>query len=66
MLATVPTKGAPFVLTGGEFTVDPHGSMAVTIKFAPTAKGEAHEVIEITSSDPKDRMAKVKVSGTGK
>ena len=66
MTATVPSKGAPFVLVGGEFTVDPHGSMTVTVKFAPTAKGGAHEVVEITSSDPKHRTAKIKMSGEGK
>ena len=39
MEAAVPTQGAPFVVNGGEFIVSPHGSMAVTIEFAPTAKG---------------------------
>jgi sugar lactone lactonase YvrE len=66
MVATVPTKGAPFVVTGGEFTVNPHGSMAVTIQFAPVKKGSAKEELEITSSDPKHRTVKVKVSGIGK
>ncbi len=32
----------------------------------PAAKGSAHATIEITSSDPKDRMVKVKMSGSGK
>jgi hypothetical protein len=38
----------------------------VMITFAPTVKGSAHAVLEITSSDPKHRVVKVKVSGTGK
>jgi hypothetical protein len=66
LAATVPTTSAPFPVSGGEFTVDPHGSMAVMITFAPTKKGSAHAVLEITSSDPKHRVVKVKVSGTGK
>ncbi|HSZ21663.1 MAG TPA: choice-of-anchor D domain-containing protein, partial [Candidatus Sulfotelmatobacter sp.] len=66
LAATVPTTSAPFPVSGGEFTVNPHGSMAVMITFAPTVKGSAHAVLEITSSDPKHRMVKVKVSGTGK
>jgi sugar lactone lactonase YvrE len=66
MDAAVPTQGAPFVVTGGEFIVSPHGSMAVTIDFAPTAKGSVHSVLEIQSSDPKHRTVKVKVTGVGK
>jgi sugar lactone lactonase YvrE len=66
LAATVPTTSAPFPVSGGEFTVNPHGSMAVMITFAPTKKGSAHAVLEITSSDPKHRVVKVKVSGTGK
>ena len=62
MDAAVPTQGAPFVVSGGEFIVNPHGSMAVTIEFAPTAKGKMHGVLEITSSDPKHRTVKVKVA----
>ena len=66
MMAAVPSRGAPFVVTGGEFMVNPHGSSTVTITFAPAAKGSAHATIEITSSDPKHRMVKVKMSGSGK
>ena len=66
LVAGVPTQGAPFSVSGGEFTVSPHGSTAVTIQFTPTAKGAAHSAIAITSSDPKHRTAKVKLSGTGK
>ncbi len=66
MDAAVPTLGAPFVVSGGDFIVSPHGSMAVTIEFAPSAKGKMHGVLEITSSDPKHRAVKVKVSGVGK
>ena len=66
MDAAVPTQGAPFVVAGGEFLVSPHGSMAVTIDFAPTAKGSVHSVLEIQSSDPKHRTVTVKVSGVGK
>jgi hypothetical protein len=66
MDAAVPTQGAPFVVSGGEFIVSPHGSMAVTIEFAPTAKGRMHGVLAITSSDPKHRAVQVKVSGVGK
>ena len=66
LVAGVPTQGAPFPVSGGEFTVSPHGSMAVTIQFAPTAKGAAHSRSEITSSDPKHRTMKVTMSGTGK
>ena len=66
LVASVPTQGAPFVVSGGQFTVDPHGSTAVTIEFAPTTKGTARAVIEITSTDPKHRVVKVKMSGTGK
>ncbi|MGD0117621.1 MAG: choice-of-anchor D domain-containing protein [Candidatus Binatus sp.] len=66
MMAVVPSRGAPFVVTGGEFMVNPHGSSTVTITFAPAAKGSAHATIEITSSDPKHRMVKVKMSGSGK
>ena len=40
MDAAVPTQGAPFVVSGGEFIVSPHGSMAVTIEFAPTDERE--------------------------
>ncbi len=66
MDAAVPTEGAPFVVSGGEFIVSPHGSMAVTIEFAPTGKGKMHSVLVIQSSDPKHRAVKVKVSGVGK
>ena len=66
MDAAVPTQGAPFVVNGGEFIVSPHGSMAVTIQFAPTAKGNMQGVLLIQSSDPKHRMVKIKVSGVGK
>ena len=66
MDAAVPTQGAPFVVNGGVFIVSPHGSMGVTIEFAPTAKGSVHGVLEIQSSDPKHRTVKVKVSGVGK
>jgi sugar lactone lactonase YvrE len=66
MDASVPTQGAPFVVNGGEFIVSPHGSMAVTIEFAPTAKGRMRGVLELQSSDPKHRTVTVKVSGTGK
>ena len=66
MDAAVPTQGAPFVVNGGQFIVSPHGSMAVTVEFAPTAKGKMQGVLEIQSSDPKHRAVKVKVSGVGK
>jgi Abnormal spindle-like microcephaly-assoc'd, ASPM-SPD-2-Hydin len=66
MDAAVPTQGAPFVVSGGQFIVSPHGSMAVTIQFAPTAKGKMNGVLVIQSSDPKHRAVKVKVSGVGK
>jgi hypothetical protein len=66
MDAAVPTQGAPFVVNGGEFIVSPHGSMAVTIEFAPTSKGKMQGVLLIQSSDPKHRSVKVKVSGVGK
>ncbi|MFZ0678045.1 choice-of-anchor D domain-containing protein, partial [Candidatus Binatus sp.] len=66
MDAAVPTQSAPFVVTGGEFIVSPHGSTAVTIDFAPTTKGSVHRVLEIQSSDPKHRTVNVKVSGVGK
>ncbi len=66
LVAGVPTQSAPFPVSGGEFTVSPHGTTAVTIQFRPTAKGAAHGMIEITSSDPKHRTVEVKLSGTGK
>ena len=66
MRAAVPTQVAPFVVSGGEFVVSPHGSMAVMIEFAPTAKGAVHGVLEVQSSDPKHRTVRVKVSGIGK
>ncbi|HEY9159385.1 choice-of-anchor D domain-containing protein [Candidatus Binatus sp.] len=66
LMATVPRYGAPFPMSGGQFMVSPHGSTAVTIQFVPTAKGAAHGMIEITSSDPKHRTVEVKLSGTGK
>jgi sugar lactone lactonase YvrE len=66
MAASVPTLAAPFMVSGGEFTVNPHGTTAITVEFAPTAKGTARIVLEITSSDPKHRMVKVKMSGIGK
>jgi sugar lactone lactonase YvrE len=66
MDAAVPTQGAPFVVNGGQFIVSPHGSMAVTIEFAPTAKGSMQGVLLIQSSDPKHRTVQVKVSGVGK
>lgn len=66
LVAGVPTQSAPFPVSGGEFTVSPHGTTAVTIQFKPTAKGAAHGMIEITSSDPKHRTVEVKLSGTGK
>ena len=66
MQAAVPTQVAPFVVSGGQFIVSPHGSMAVTIEFAPTAKGAVHGVLDVQSSDPKHRTVKVKVSGVGK
>jgi hypothetical protein len=65
MQAAVPTQVAPFVVSGGEFVVSPHGSRAVTIEFAPTAKGAVHGVLDVQSSDPKHRTVKVKVSGIG-
>jgi sugar lactone lactonase YvrE len=65
MAAAVPTLGAPFVVTGGEFIVGAHGSMSVTIQFAPTVKGTAHGKLTITSSDPKRRSVIVKMSGRG-
>jgi sugar lactone lactonase YvrE len=65
MAAAVPTQGAPFVVSGGQFIVDPHGSTSVTIQFAPTVKGKAHGKLSITSSDPKRRSVVVKMSGTG-
>jgi sugar lactone lactonase YvrE len=66
LVAAVPTQGAPFVVSGGEFTVSPHGSTAVTIEFSPMVKGAVRRVLEITSSDPKHRTVRVKVSGIGK
>ena len=66
LVAGVPTQSAPFVVSGGEFIVSPHGSMTVGIEFAPTVRGPARAVLTITSSDPKHRMVEVKVSGTGK
>ena len=66
MEAAVPTQGAPFVVNGGEFIVSPHGSMAVSVEFAPAAKGKMSGVLVIQSSDPKHRAVKVKVSGVGK
>ena len=66
LAAAVPTESAPFVVSGGEFTIVPRGSMAVTIQFAPTAKGTARGVLEITSSDPKHQTVTVKMSGGGK
>ncbi len=66
LVATMPSQGVPFPMSGGEFRVTPHGSTAVTIEFVPTAKGAAHGIVEITSSDPKHRTAKVKLRGTGK
>jgi sugar lactone lactonase YvrE len=66
LVATVPTLGAPFSVNGGEFTVSPHGSTAVTIEFVPTVKGDAQGAVEITSSDPKRRSVQVKLSGRGK
>jgi NHL repeat len=66
MAAAVPTLGAPFVVSGGEFIVGPHGAMAVAIEFAPTVKGPAHGVLVIQSSDPKHLSVKVKFSGIGK
>jgi Abnormal spindle-like microcephaly-assoc'd, ASPM-SPD-2-Hydin len=65
MAAAVPTLGAPFVVTGGEFIVGAHGSMSVTIQFAPTVKGTEHGKLTITSSDPKRRSVIVKMSGRG-
>jgi hypothetical protein len=65
LVAGVPTTSAPFPVNGGEFTLSPHGSMAVTIQFTPTVKGKEHSVLTITSSDPKHRSVTVKVSGTG-
>ena len=66
LAAAVPTQGAPFVVSGGQFIVSPHGSTAVTIQFAPMAKGSVHGVLDIMSSDPKHRAVMVKVSGIGK
>src|SRR4029077_15233412 len=66
MDAAVPTQGAPFVVSGGQFVVSPHGTKAVTIEFAPTIKGSAHGILLIQSSDPKHRTVEVKVSGVGK
>lgn len=66
LVASVPTEAAPFVVSGGQFTIGPHGSTLVTIQFEPIAKGAAHGTIEITSSDPKHRTMKVKLSGAGK
>ncbi len=66
MEAAVPAQAAPFVVSGGQFIVSPHGSKAVTIEFAPTAKGAVHGVLDVQSSDPKHRTVKVKVSGVGK
>ena len=65
LVAGVPTTSAPFPVNGGEFTVNPHGSMAVTIQFTPTVKGKERGELTITSSDPKHRSVTVKVSGTG-
>jgi hypothetical protein len=66
MGAAVPTLSVPFVVSGGQFVVSPHGSMAVAIRFAPTAKGSMHGVLIIQSTDPKRRTVRVKISGTGK
>jgi hypothetical protein len=66
LVAAIPTQGAPFVVSGGEFSVSPHGSMKVKIVFAPKAKGTARGVLTITSSDPKHRAVTVRVSGIGK
>ncbi len=66
MDAAVPTQGAPFVVSGGQFIVNPHGSMAVSVEFTPTAKGKMNGVLVVQSSDPKHRAVKVKVSGVGK
>ena len=52
MDAAVPTQGAPFVVNGGVFIVSPHGSMGVTIEFAPTAKGSVHGVARDTEQRP--------------
>jgi hypothetical protein len=62
----VPTQSPPFVVNGGEFIVRPHGSMKVTVEFAPSMKGSMRGVLEIQSSDPKHRTVMVKVSGVGK
>ena len=63
---TPQTPAAPFVVNGGEFIVSPHGSMAVSVEFTPTAKGKMHGVLVVQSSDPKHRAVEVKVSGVGK
>ena len=46
LAVTVPMTSAPVPVSGGEFTVDRHGSMAAMITFAPTKKGSAHAVPE--------------------
>ena len=61
MDAAVPTQGAPFVVSGGEFIVSPHGSKAVTIEFAPAAKGSAQGVL----LDPEQRPEASNGEGEG-
>jgi hypothetical protein len=66
LVAAVPTQGAPFVVSGGEFSVSPHGLQAVTIVFKPTVVGPVRGTLTITSSDPKHHAVTVKVSGVGR
>ena len=48
------------------FTVGSSGSTVITIRFTPTAAGEASAVFTITSNDPDTPGVSLAVSGTGK
>ncbi len=47
------------------FTIQPGGTVAVTVRFAPTAAGPASGTFTISSNDPNHPSVSLPVSGTG-
>ena len=67
LTGAVAIPGAQFPVSsgGGQFSVSPKGTSAVTIQFAPTVAGATKSTVQITSSDPKHRTVIVTLKGIG-
>jgi hypothetical protein len=58
----------PFAIQGGTVTlvIPAKGSQSLTLSFQPPAKGKRRDVVQVTSSDPRKKSARVTLTGAGK